>query len=201
MRRKEVLFAVIGGIVGAVLVMAVGLLSPLGAQNEVKDAEFGTITCRQIWVVNSDDSLRASIGIIGDDELGDEEGGMVAVYGKDAKSGATMGINKDGGFVSALGTHIGSSAKMSVNDHGGSVSLRGKDAELGVAMSVNENGGSVIVHGKDASKAVMRITDNGGVVFVDRHGRVFESAVMAVDENGGIVMVTGTHGANSLRPD
>ena len=35
MRRKEVLFAVIGGIVGAVLVMAAGSFSPLGAQNEV----------------------------------------------------------------------------------------------------------------------------------------------------------------------
>ena len=33
MRRKEVLIAVIGGIVGAVLVMVAGLFSPLGAQN------------------------------------------------------------------------------------------------------------------------------------------------------------------------
>ena len=33
MRRKEALFAVIGGIVGAVLVMATGSFSPLGAQD------------------------------------------------------------------------------------------------------------------------------------------------------------------------
>ena len=35
MRRKEALYAVIGGVVGAVLVMATGSFAPLGAQNEV----------------------------------------------------------------------------------------------------------------------------------------------------------------------
>ena len=45
MRRKEVLFAVIGGIVGAVLVMATGSFSPLGAHNEAVDLDLGTITC------------------------------------------------------------------------------------------------------------------------------------------------------------
>ncbi|MDE0301206.1 MAG: hypothetical protein OXN17_21465 [Candidatus Poribacteria bacterium] len=43
MKRKEALFAVIGGVVGAVLVMAAGLFSPLRTQREVTDAEFGTI--------------------------------------------------------------------------------------------------------------------------------------------------------------
>ena len=41
MRRKEALYAVVGGVVGAVLVMVAGSFSPLGAQNELKDAEFG----------------------------------------------------------------------------------------------------------------------------------------------------------------
>ena len=44
MTRKEALIAVIGGVVGAVLVMAAGSISPLGAQNGVRDAEFGKIT-------------------------------------------------------------------------------------------------------------------------------------------------------------
>ena len=39
MKRKEALIAVIGGVVGAVLVMAVGSFAPLGAQNEAADAE------------------------------------------------------------------------------------------------------------------------------------------------------------------
>ena len=43
MRRKEVLFAVVGGIVGAVLAMVAGLFSPLGAQHERTDVVFGEI--------------------------------------------------------------------------------------------------------------------------------------------------------------
>ena len=35
----------IGGVFGAVLVMAAGLLFPLGAQNDVKDSEFGKVSC------------------------------------------------------------------------------------------------------------------------------------------------------------
>ena len=43
MTRKEALFAVIGGVVGAVLVMAAGLvLATRRAQNEVRDANFGS---------------------------------------------------------------------------------------------------------------------------------------------------------------
>ena len=42
MRRKEGLFAVIGGVVGAVLAIAVGGLTPLGALNE--NATYDTIT-------------------------------------------------------------------------------------------------------------------------------------------------------------
>ena len=53
MRKKEALFAVISGVVGAVLAMAGGAVLPLGAQNEVRDAEFGTITCRKIYVGDS----------------------------------------------------------------------------------------------------------------------------------------------------
>ena len=36
MKRKEALIAVIGGVVGAVLVMAVGSFAPLGAQSDTK---------------------------------------------------------------------------------------------------------------------------------------------------------------------
>ena len=50
MERKEMFCAVIGGIVGAVLTMTAGSFAPLGAQNGVKDAEFGTITCSGIMV-------------------------------------------------------------------------------------------------------------------------------------------------------
>ena len=52
MRRKEALCAVIGGVAGAVLVMALGSFAPLVAQTEARDAAFGTITCREIRGIN-----------------------------------------------------------------------------------------------------------------------------------------------------
>ena len=62
MLRKEVLFAVIGGIVGAVLVMATGSFSPLGAHNEAVDLDLGYITCRGLTVVDSENNHRVKIG-------------------------------------------------------------------------------------------------------------------------------------------
>ena len=53
MNTKAGLYAVIGGVVGAVLTMAVGLFLPQAAQSQ-SDAVFGKITCRELEVVDSD---------------------------------------------------------------------------------------------------------------------------------------------------
>ena len=50
MKRKEALYAVIGGCVGAVLTMVVCSVVPIGAQSQ-SDAIFGKITCREMEVV------------------------------------------------------------------------------------------------------------------------------------------------------
>ena len=76
MRRKEVLFAVIGGIVGAVLVMATGSFSPLGAQNEVREVYFDEIRCRRINVVDGEGVTRVYITA-----AENEYGGAVVVRG------------------------------------------------------------------------------------------------------------------------
>ena len=43
MKKREVFFAVMGSVVGAVLVMAVGSFSPLGAHDENVDLYVGEI--------------------------------------------------------------------------------------------------------------------------------------------------------------
>ena len=53
MKTKERLYAVIGGMVGAVLTMVVCSLSPLGAQSQ-SEGHFDEITCRKLRVVNED---------------------------------------------------------------------------------------------------------------------------------------------------
>ena len=59
MNRKERLYAVIGGVVGPVLTMVVCSFSPLGAQSE-NDAQFDTITCKVLKVVDPADGSISS---------------------------------------------------------------------------------------------------------------------------------------------
>ena len=92
MRRKEVLIAVIGGIVGAVLVMVAGLFSPLGAQSAGRDVNFGDIVCESIVVRNADGE---DVVLMGSDENG---GGSVVASGKGGES-VIMGAHEQGARV------------------------------------------------------------------------------------------------------
>lgn len=141
MRRKEMLYAVIGGIVGTVLTMAAGALAPLGAQDEPVDLNAGKITCRELDVVDADGNLRAglnaseyggSVFVAGEKGKGaamhlDEFGGKVYVEGKEGKElrRAAMSIDGDGGEVSVWGK--GTGARMRTTEHGGAVDVWDKN--------------------------------------------------------------------------
>ena len=56
MRKKEVLCAVIGGIAGAVLVMAAGSFSPLGAQSG-ENGSFDKVSCKELNVIDSQGNI------------------------------------------------------------------------------------------------------------------------------------------------
>jgi len=107
MRRKEVLLAaVIGGVVGAVLVMAAGSIAPLGAHNEhPPDAEFAEITCRRLRVISENDGNRVILGAMSD-------GGYVMVFGV-----------RDDGIV-------GSTAKMWAIDDQSSFSVTDSEGNI-----------------------------------------------------------------------
>ena len=134
MRRKEMLHAVIGGVVGAVLVMAAGSFSPLGAQNEMKDVEFGTITCRMLRVMYNGQRDNGHLLVTEitpfSVEISQAKGrrvllhaGGVTVDGEDGKGGAYMIVHEDGGVVSLKGTDGDSGAKMAIGEYGGRVSV------------------------------------------------------------------------------
>lgn len=74
MNTKCGLYAVIGGVVGAILTMAVCSVMPIGAQNG--DATFGEITCSRLNVVDDGGKLR--VGLNADSE----HGGALAVSGQ-----------------------------------------------------------------------------------------------------------------------
>ena len=92
MRRKEMLYAVIGGIVGTVLTMAAGALAPLGAQDEPVDLNAGRITCRELDVLDAKGNLRAGLNA-------SEFGGSVFVVGEKGK-GAEMHLTNSEGRCS-----------------------------------------------------------------------------------------------------
>ena len=51
--REKLGYIALGGVLMLIGMLAAGLFSPLGAQNEVRDAEFGTIICRELNVVEA----------------------------------------------------------------------------------------------------------------------------------------------------
>lgn len=124
MRRKEVLFAVIGGVIGTVLTMATGAFMPLRAQTAAPDAEFGEITCRRIKVVDPDSGYtKVTLGIHG-------ASGFIAVKGEPSS----------GLFVESAGVFISASKDRS----GIRVYSPKGDVELKVAES--RSGGVILIH-------------------------------------------------------
>ncbi len=116
MRRKELMFGVFCGAVGAILTTAVGLFTPLVAQNDVMDAKFDTVNCRTLIVEDEDGKhdvviFGGSVIAHGEGEgrvrmgagvIAGEAGGHVIVYGRDEKNVAKMAAEEDGGFVSVF---------------------------------------------------------------------------------------------------
>ena len=162
MRRKEVLYAVIGGIVGTVLTMAVGALAPLGAQDEPKDLNAGRITCRELDVLDAKGNLRAGLNT-------SEFGGSVFVVGK-----------------------LGKGAEMHVTKYGGAMFVWGKEAKGGAGMHLDGFGGKVYVEGRGFKEATMSIDELGGRVSVEgKESDELKRAAMSIEGDGGEVNVWG----------
>ncbi len=166
MRRKEALFAVIGGVVGTVLTMTAGSFSPLEAQNEVREVYFDEIRCRQI-VVDYPNGIPAillsavedggALVIMGNNGGGvfiesNKTGGSVRVRGKDGKGEAGMNINEHGGgYIGTVNKHGNGGVLMDADEYGGDVTVYGNDGSARASMSTYDDGGYVSVYKKDGS--------------------------------------------------
>ena len=198
--REKLGYIALGAVLMLIGMLAAGLFSPLEAQNEAKDAEFGTITCRKL-VVRYDGSpyateinpLYVKVSVDGEESAKLGSYGM-SVVGKEGKGKAYVMVNNGGGGVSVYGNGR-EGVRMGTDEEGGSVRVFGKDGREGVRMGTDEEGGSVSVHGKDGGGgAGMTIDEDGGLVFVggkDGGG----GAQMAISEDGGLVTVHGKDGA------
>lgn len=112
--------------------LAAGLFSPLGAQDEKADLNVGEITCTGLTVANE---KRISVMLIGDKDggfvhvfgeggrvaiIGNENGGKVDVYSKDSRSipEARLSADENGGFVHVRGFREGQSAAVTLDPSG-----------------------------------------------------------------------------------
>ncbi|MDE0299499.1 MAG: hypothetical protein OXN17_12775 [Candidatus Poribacteria bacterium] len=162
MRAKEVLYAVIGGVVGTVLTMSVGARAPLGAKDEPVDLNARMITCRGLEVVDEKGKLQAGLNF-------SEYGGSVFVVGK-----------------------LGKGAEMHLTKLGGAVFVWGKEAKGGAGMHLDSFGGRMYVEGRGFKEAAMTIDQNGGKVSVEgKEGNQLKTAAMSIDGHGGAVDVRG----------
>ena len=166
--REKLGYIALGGFLMLVGMLAAGLTSPSGAFNNAPDAVFGTITCREIKVVDAEGELGAEMR---GDEYG--KGGVVRVYSKDGKTGASMVIDEHGGRLRVVGEEGKSRAEMGIYG-GGYVLVADKDTlTSGASMRIYEHGGAVSVFG-GISGASMGVNEygNGEVTTTDKNGKL-----------------------------
>ena len=134
MNKKERLYAVIGGCVGAVLTMLVCSFFPLDVRSQAH--RFGEITCTELKVlsINGNEMIKLT---------SDEQGGRVSIYATDKIRGAIgMGISEHGGRVTVMGKD--GNAMVDINKHGGLVTVLGKSDDGSVTMEIDEIGAGTV---------------------------------------------------------
>lgn len=94
MKRDVIYAAIIGGVVGAVLVLAAGAIAP-----EVKDAKFREVACRALKVV---DAAGESVVFM----YAAPFGGLVLVGDKEGNIMTSIGVSERGGTV-AVSSKLG----------------------------------------------------------------------------------------------
>ena len=150
MNTKGSLYAVIGGVVGAVLTLAVCSVMPIGAQNG--DATFDRIYCTDLFVRDTENVVKIALS------AGHPSGGFV--YLKDDSDRNKTVLR--GGRVSIYdGEH--ELVDIRPSEHGGVVSVRDKNSEQMAVLSINKHGGQVGVFGKGSneSRVQMGVTEYG----------------------------------------
>ena len=218
MRRKESLYAIIGGIVGAVLTIAVCSVLPIGAQSQ-SDRVFGEITCTGLKVV---DAERKTTVLLQSGAFG----GIVLVYGE-GNTVAEMAIAPHGGrvFLRSSGNNAGSvnmefddehggeirvygeegSVKLGTNKHGAGVYVTDQNGRTRASITSSELVGGVLGVAGENEEPLVVISPNlmnqntpvGGMVNVFGSGMA-DGVRLSVNKDGGIVSVFGKEDGKSL---
>ena len=190
MKRKELFYAVIGGCFGAAITMLVGLFTPIkvDAQSQPTDAQFGTLRCREIHIVNTQGQDTVSI-------KGDEESASIKIRAHSIVPGQpnseitfranAFGADIDMGKISIKADK--NSCDLSMSGERNIIKMFNQKKNIGaVEIATTDRGGSVSVKGKphnikrqmfdhraSSGRASIRIDKEGNGVFEawDANGR------------------------------
>ena len=122
--KDKLLYSAIGGCIGAVVTLTFSLFSPLVAQNDDRDAEFGTITCKELSVMDDDDNVLAYIGKW-DDGGGYLTGGRLTLFNKFGKQ-----IDLKAGIYGNMTIYDGTPNTPHIKIRGDSIAFMSSDARL-----------------------------------------------------------------------
>lgn len=204
LKRKESWYAVIGGVVGAILTMVVFSFLPMGAQSQ-SDANFGKVTCSELEVVRPGGTRGAWIFV-------NDDGGRVMVFGKNGTLKDDMNLlYGDGGFVGVVGNNGTPQATMAVwegEESGGRIHVYGPDKlpgrEFGfpkATIAGSEDGGTINLRSASGGSIRMRTDSDTAHILVNGkshlHG-LYRAAEMGVNEDGGVVLVRGIKGKSGV---
>lgn len=171
MKGKEALYAVIGGVVGAVLTMAAGSFSTLGAKDEAADLNLGNITCKSLKVVDSN--------------------GVAGVTISSAGSGSIIVWNEGG---SSVGVAIGGGSEE--YRYGASVDVYGGNDNITIGRNIG-----ILVEGRGKAAYDERIGRNhlGMVAIHGILGGIFVN--QPLPDRASSVYIGGHHGGGILVKD
>ena len=178
MHRKETLYAVIGGIVGALVMMALGFGVSLGAQSG-GDANFGKITCTELEVLYSNEQCRVRI-------VGEEHGGEIEICGRSGNRRIHLDGWDHGGVIVMQGWNKDENTSI----RPGSIFLG--EGEEWPYISMSSVLGIRINRGVLKDLVELGVDEKSGAGFVRMSDKAFkEQAVISTDEYGGWVSVFG----------
>ena len=177
MKRELIYAAVIGGVVGAVLVMAADSIAPLGAQNDVKDAEFGKITCSMIQVGDRSNGFATHL-LPGQIIVGSKESSVSIAGGMGDLSSLTLSSGRERREAKVIISSVSSNGAITVD---GVISVNGENGE--VEMTTDEHGGRVGVVGKNG-KARIATHEHGGSLHLFGKGDQPARAAIEINEYG-----------------
>ena len=164
MNRKERLYAIIGGCVGAILTMLVGSFFPVGAQSQA--ANLGHISCESLSVVDGNGIARMRFFAL-------KQGGLILVSPDDAYPKRLLKIDESSITISKGVSEL---VKITAVDEGGSVLVSSADSTnstRAAIMHIDSYGGAIALYGEGSTKSrvVLGVNEygNGAVSTWDKN--------------------------------